>query len=173
MDEDGKLPAATDAEISNRTATAYHEAGHAVMALMLGRPIEKVTITPAKLQTGGQRLGACKIQKGRSKPTKDSVEDDVLILLAGMVAESHFTGRYSPAGAKSDLSMVERVLANRARNQKQLEKLVRRSLDKAEHLLGDAVAAQAIELIANEVLANETISGRAVRHLYQMAEQQT
>ena len=55
-------------------ATAYHEAGHAVMAVSLGRPIEKVTIAPSKSQIGamtsGLRLGVCKIQKGRTKPTK-------------------------------------------------------------------------------------------------------
>jgi hypothetical protein len=68
------------------TATAWHEAGHAVMAVSLGRPIEKVTISPARLQTGGSRLGICKIQKGRTKPSNDQLEDDVLILLAGMVA---------------------------------------------------------------------------------------
>ena len=61
-------------------ATAYHEAGHAVMALALGRPIQKVTIAPNQ-----NYLGACQIQKGRFKPTKDWLEDEMLILFAGMV----------------------------------------------------------------------------------------
>lgn len=152
------------------TATAYHEAGHAVMAVMLGRPIEKVTISAANLNTGGRRLGMCKIQKGRSKPSKDELEDDVLILLAGMVAESHYTDRYCESGAGSDFQMVERLLSNRARNEKQLQRLIQRSLDKTEYLLGDEVAVQAIESIAKEVLERKTISGRTVRHLYQEAE---
>lgn len=155
---------------ADRTATAYHEAGHAVMAIMLGRPIEKVSILPAKMQNGGGRLGHCKMQKGRTKPSKDELEDDVLILLAGMVAESHFTGRYCPLGAGQDLQTIERILANRARSERQLNKLVRRYLDKTEHLLADEVAAKAVMSIANEVLQRETISGRAVRHLYQQAE---
>lgn len=153
-------------------ATAYHEAGHAVMAIIVGRPIEKVTIVPAKLQTGGGRLGQCKMQKGRSKPTKDAIEDDVLILLAGMVAESHATGHYSQSGAGSDLRMVERILSNRAKNERQLERMIQRTLDKTEHLLADDIAAKAIALIARDVLERETISGRAVRHLYDQAEQQ-
>jgi ATP-dependent Zn protease len=153
------------------TATAYHEAGHAVMAIMLGRPIEKVTISPAQLQTGGRRLGLCKVQKGRSKPSKDELEDDVLIMLAGMVAEGRITGRYCQAAAGQDLRTVERLLANRAKTERQLDRLIRRSLDKAEHLLAADIAAKAVELIANEVLQRETISGRSVRQLYQQAEQ--
>ncbi len=31
------------------TATAYHEAGHAVMALSVGRLIQKVTILPGQV----------------------------------------------------------------------------------------------------------------------------
>lgn len=160
-----KLPEA----IFSLTATAWHEAGHAVMAVSLGRPIEKVTISPAQVQTGGSRLGACKIQKGRTKPSSDQLEDEVLILLAGMVAESRFTGRYCTAGAAQDLRNVERLLSTRARNERHLERLVRRMLDKAEHLLGEQGHAEAVESIAQELLRKVTISGRAVRHLFEQA----
>ncbi len=151
------------------TATAYHEAGHAVMAFLVGRPVEKVTISPAHLQTGGMRLGACKVQKGRTKASQDSVEDQVLILLAGMVAERQVTQRYCLGGADQDLRVAQRVLANRAPTERQMEKLMRRLLDKTEHVLSDAVNRQAIQLIAAELVEKETISGRAVRHLYDQA----
>lgn len=158
------------AELSRlQIATAYHEAGHAVMALLLGRPIERVTISPAQLQTGGRRLGACKVQKGRSKASQDGLEDEVLILLAGMVAESYFTHRYCLAGATQDLQAVKRLLANRAPRERQLERLTRRMLDKTEHLLSVSVNRKAIVLIAGELMKKETISGRAVRHLFQEA----
>lgn len=161
-----------DAAVAKLTATAYHEAGHAVMALSLGRTIHKVTISPAQLQTGGQRLGACEFDKGRTKASKDWLEDEVLILLAGMVAESHVTSQYSLHGAAQDLRAVRRLLANRAKNERQLERLERRLLDKAEHVLGAPAMATALELIANELLQRETISGRAVRHFFQQAMQQ-
>jgi len=155
------------------TATAWHEAGHAVMAMSLGRPIEKVTISPAQLQTGGSRLGACKIQKGRSRPSNSQLEDEVLILLAGMVAESRITGRYCTDGASQDLRNVERLLSTRARNERHLERLTRRLLDKTEHVLGEKRHAEAVELIAQELLRKVTISGRAVRHYFQQAMQRT
>ncbi|MDA1012834.1 MAG: cell division protein FtsH [Planctomycetota bacterium] len=152
------------------TATAWHEAGHAGMAVSLGRPIEKVTISPSQLQSGDSRLGACKIQKGRSKASQDQLEDEVLILLAGMVAESRFTGRYCTEGAAHDLRSVEQLLSMRATNERHIQKLARRMLNKTEHVLGGEQHAKAIEAVAQELLRKETISGRAVRHHFQNAE---
>ncbi len=151
------------------TATAYHEAGHAVMALSVGRLIQKVTILPGKSQFGETRLGVCEIHKGRSKVSKDLLEDEVLILLAGMVAEARFTGQYCQQGAAQDLSNIRRLLQSRASSESQLERLHRRLLDKTEHLLCDQRHAKAIELIAHELIQKTTISGRAVRHFFAQA----
>ncbi|QDV70662.1 ATP-dependent zinc metalloprotease FtsH [Rosistilla carotiformis] len=171
MNEPAADPAARQAAIE-LTATAYHEAGHAVMAISLGRPIQKVTIAPGPLQTGGYRLGVCELRKGRGRASQDVIEDEALILLAGMVAEARFTGRYCPRGAAADLRTVERVLEGRAKTQRQLERLQRRLLDKTEHLLSDEAHAVAIERIAKELIEKTTISGRAVRHLFEQAQQQ-
>ncbi len=154
--------------LGNRlVATAYHEAGHAVMAISLGRAIEKITVSPAQLATGGIRLGACKIQKGRAKPTDDRLEDDVLILFAGMVAESQFTNQYCELGAAQDIQIAKRLLATRAQTERQIEKLYRRMLDKTELILSDESHTQSIKRIAAELLARETISGRTVRHIFE------
>jgi len=151
------------------TATAFHEAGHAVMALYLGRSIQKVTIIPAQIQTGGQRLGVCQIKKGQTRPAHDPLEQQVLILFAGMVAESHFTGDYCQRGAAGDLIAARRTLATRANSERQLERLARRWLEKTEHILADDDLASAIELIAAELVKHQTISGRAARHVFQQA----
>lgn len=153
-------------------ATAFHEAGHAVMAVSLGRSIQKVTVSPGNMQAGGMRLGICEIKKGRSKNSSDALEDDVLILLSGMVAESHATGTYNPDGAAQDLMAVRRLLSSRARNEKALERLHRRLLDKTEHILGDAAHMLAIKLVAQELLSKTSISGRAVRHYFEQATKQ-
>jgi len=154
-------------------ATAFHEAGHAVMAMLLGRPVEKVTIAPGQMQSGISRLGACKIQKGRRKSSNKPMEDEVLILLSGMVAESRVTGRYCQRGASQDILLVKSLLSeNRATNERQLQRLAQRMVDKTENLLSGAEPTKAIELIANELLKKETISGRAVRHFFEIAIQQ-
>ncbi len=159
----------SDAAKLQLIATAIHEAGHAVMALLLGRSVQKVTIAPGKLQSGDMRLGICEMKKGRSKASKDAVEDDVLILLAGMVAESRFTGQYCHAGAAQDLLAVKRILQNRAGNERQLARLQRRMLDKTEYLLDDPGNARAVQSVARELLQRTTISGRSVRHLFDQA----
>ena len=153
-------------------ATAFHEAGHAVAAVSLGRLIQKVSIIPAKLPIGGRRLGACEFKKGRTKVAHDWLEDEVLILLGGMVAESHFTSRYCPCGAAQDLAAVRRLLATRAKNERQAERLERRMLEKAEHLLAAPELATAIRQVAQELLTHKTVSGRAVRHFCQQAAHQ-
>ena len=163
------IPDASDELI----ATAYHEAGHAVMAISLGRNIQKATIAPAQMTANSKRLGAVKMQKGRSKSTNDALEDEVLILFAGMVAESQRTGKYDERGAASDLRAIGRILETRARTEKQFEKLHRRLLEKTEHILSDEVHSKAIRWVAEALIEKESISGRLVKHFINQAEAQS
>lgn len=150
-------------------ATAYHEAGHAVMALFLRRPIQKVTIAPGQSAIGDQHLGACQIRKGPGKGSKDWFEEEVMILLAGMVAESQITGQYCAAGAAQDLRWVRRFLQSRTDGERQTERLERRLLSKTENHLSDPALWSAVEAIAAELLKCETISGRTAKHVYDAA----
>ena len=158
-------PAEKDlADDLGRIATAYHESGHAVVAISLGRQIKKATVNRANLPTGGVRLGAVMFEKGRSKPTGDWLEDEVMILLAGMVAESRFTGRYCDQGASVDLRAVDRLLDSRVRTERQMDKLRQRLINKTEHLLNEPAHATAVEVVAKELLLKGEVSGRLVRH---------
>ena len=47
-------------------ATAYHEAGHAVVSLILGRPVHRVSVLPNR-----ERLGQCEFRKGVTRPSED------------------------------------------------------------------------------------------------------
>ncbi len=153
-------------------ATAYHEAGHAVMALYLGRPIQKVTIAAGQSDIGRQHLGMCHIKKGRTRASKDWLEDEVLILLAGLVAEARWTGRYGTSGALQDLRQVRRFVATRADGPRQIERLERRLLNKTEHHFDDPGLWRAVEQIAAELVRCQTISGRNARHVFEQAQSQ-
>jgi hypothetical protein len=59
---------------------------------------------------------------------------------------------------------------SRAGNEKRAEKLARRMLDKAEHLLDQPGLWAATQRIAAELLSRTTISGRAARHLFDEAQ---
>jgi ATP-dependent Zn protease len=145
-------------------AVAFHEAGHAVAALALGRPVQRVSILPNQL-----RLGQCELKKGSSRAAQDALETEVIILLAGMAAEARHTGEYCHGGAATDLRIARRMLANRAGSPRQLERLERRMLDKTEHLLDQRGVWPAAIAIATQLLEHTTISGRAARHLFEEA----
>lgn len=69
-----------------RTATAYHEAGHALACAVTGSPIEYVTLSPTDPRAAGQirHLAA--------------PENDALISAAGPVAEAIFRARREGGG---------------------------------------------------------------------------
>ena len=143
--------------------TAYHEAGHAVAALALGRPVHRVSVLP-----NAERLGQCEFRKGVQRPSEDWVETEILISLAGMVAEARLTGHYDHGGADRDLRQVRKLALMRA-SDRAVERLERRMLAKTENLLGDDQLWQAVEWIAQELLKHGQISGRAARHFYELA----
>lgn len=148
-------------ETSHDLAVAYHEAGHAVVALALGRPVQLVTVLPDK-----HRLGRCEFGKGKTKPTDDWLEREVLIALAGLAAEARHTGRYDWGGAQQDLRGVEQLASLRA-GAKHWERLSRRLLSKVEHMLEQPGHWRAVELIAAELVRTGEISGRAAKHFFE------
>ena len=143
--------------------TAYHEAGHAVVALALGRPVHKVSVLP-----NAERLGACEFRKAVQRPSEDWVETEILISLAGMVAEARVTGSYDTGGADRDLRYVRKLTLMRA-SERAVDRLEKRMLAKTENLLGDEQLWQAVEWIVKELLIHGQISGRAARHFYERA----
>jgi ATP-dependent Zn protease len=141
-------------------ATAYHEAGHAVVALALDRPVHRVSVLPNR-----ERLGQCEFGKSVFRPSEDWIEREILISLAGMAAEARHTGTYGWVEAERDLRYVRRLVLQRA-GERQAERYERRMLAKVENLLADDGHWRAVELIAAELLKHGVISGRAARHLF-------
>jgi ATP-dependent Zn protease len=140
--------------------TAYHEAGHAVISLALGRPVRSVSILPNR-----ELLGLCEFGKSVVRPSEDWLEREMLIALGGLAAEARFTGEYSFNGAARDLQYVRRLAVQRA-GERRAERLERRMLSRAEHLLSQEAHWKAVELIVAELLLRGEISGRAARHLF-------
>ena len=143
--------------------TAYHEAGHAVMALLLGRQVHKVSVRP-----NASRLGQCEFRKGVQRPSDDFIETEILIALAGAAAEAHHAGEPDWAGAGRDLRAVRQLAILRA-GERGAERLEKRLFQKATYLLADDQAWAAVERIAAELLKTGEISGRAARHFFEEA----
>lgn len=147
-------------------ATAYHEAGHAVLALVLDRPVQRVSILP-----GRDYLGMCVFGKGVFRPTEDWLEREILIALGGIAAEARHTGKYSWDTAARDQKYVRRLSVQRA-GERRAEKLERRLLAKVEHHLADEGCWLAVGLIAAELLKHGEISGRTAQHLFDRGRNQ-
>lgn len=90
-----------------RKLTAYHEAGHAVLAQLLPDtdPVHQVTIIP-RGRAGGFTMQLP--EEDRSYATKKSMEKELVILLGGRVAESLILDDIS-TGAQNDLSRVTKI----------------------------------------------------------------
>ncbi len=141
-------------------ATAYHEAGHAVIAETLGRTVDKVTIVRNSL-----RMGACQMSKRRGQPIKDVLETQALILFAGVVAEARIVGKYNWAGAQQDMLGIRQLSRQRGSSEKQIERIQQRWLDKTEYLVDDEDTWKAITQVAKELVEKKSLSGRAVKHI--------
>ncbi len=160
MDEERNPVADTSAD----EATAYHEAGHAVMALALGRPVDRVSI-----RARAEWLGSCAFRKPVYRPAEDWLEREMLIALAGLAAEAVNHGDYPWDAAAHDHRYAYALALERAGNPRQAERLERRMLAKAEHLLRQAEHWPAVERLAAELLRLGEVSGRAARHLFEQA----
>lgn len=142
-------------------ATAYHEAGHAVMALVLGRPVTQVSIRPER-----EYLGICRFGKSVFRPTEDWLEREILIALGGIAAEARVIGDYDWHAAGKDEKYVDRLVIQRA-GERRAERLKRRLLARAENILYQGEHWQAVELIAAELMKKSEISGRTAQHLFE------
>ena len=149
-------------EPSAAEVTAYHEAGHAVLSLALGRPVSCVSVRATR-----DFLGTCEFGKAVFRPSEDWLEREVLIALAGIAAEARLTGHYAWEGAARDRGYAEDLALQRAGSARKAQRLLRRLLSKAEHLLGQEGNWRAVERLAAELLRVGEVSGRAARHIYE------
>lgn len=95
-------------------ATAHHEAGHAVVGLLLGLRERVVTIRPNRRQGTLGRCRAEALETTRLTLTvhdQDRLERAVVSLLAGGAAEARFLGHPNPDGAAQDRWDAARFLA--------------------------------------------------------------
>ena len=145
---------------------AYHEAGHAYVAVYVGAKVRSVTIEPDD-DDGPQRSGDTQVIWKRSKfSDQQFFEKSVLVALAGPVAEMIYTGDpFHPAlvaewaGDWADaLKTAEGLEKDAAKRVAYLERTtleLYRLLNRDDHWA--AVAALADHLLAHETLESQDI----------------
>jgi len=106
----GKERRSLEMDESEKRTTAYHEAGHAVVSLIVksSDPIDKVTIIPR-----GMSLGATMFlpKKNRVSYWKHEWHDQLAVLMGGRVAEEVFVQDVS-SGAQQDIEHATQLARN-------------------------------------------------------------
>jgi ATP-dependent Zn protease len=156
-----------------REATAYHEAGHAAIYCYLRMGFRKATIKPDKDYLGMvaiYRLGKRTIEEleyGRlARRHRERMENEIMCLLAGGIAEHIFTGRRNKIGAGSDHGKVLDFMMSACGSSEQayaytkwLETLTRDTLAK--------VVWPAVRRVAEALLEKETLNSKEVHAFYE------
>lgn len=103
----GKERRSLEVSQNEKKTTAYHEAGHTVVALFVKHsdPIDKVTIIPRGLSLGATHFMP---KKNKLSYWKKELLDELAVLMGGRIAEEIFIGDIS-SGAQMDISQATKL----------------------------------------------------------------
>lgn len=168
--EPGTLPDDDPKEI------AYHEAGHAVVSVELGRAVEYVTIEAGTQPGGLLLLGHIKNSDPLRRPPYDPFRDrarnefwvnrEILICYAGPAADERLTGSMNHDGAEGDYEEAFRWSSwlhheNRTMILPHIDYL----LTRARRMIQAAPTWDSIVAVAEDLLERRRITGTRVRKL--------
>jgi ATP-dependent Zn protease len=144
-------------------ATAYHEAGHAFMAVYLGARVRSVTIEPDR-DEGPDRFGDTQVEWDRRRfDDRELREKSVLVALAGPVAEAiHRREPYHPgfvAEWAADWEEAWQAALPLVRDEKARLLLLEQVTRKLYGLLNDDQNWAALAAIVDNLLAHERLEG--------------
>lgn len=148
---------------------AYHEAGHVLMAVLLGGEVRLVTIEPDN-EDGPDRQGDTQVAWPRSRMTpQEFAEISVQVSLAGPVAEMLYTGDpYHPGliaeWAADWQEAWDAATALYSDQRKLLAYLEQQSINLCHRLKRD-VAWACLASIADHLLAHATLEGEQVEEI--------
>jgi cell division protease FtsH len=151
-------------------AVAWHEAGHATVRHALGGNVDRVTIVPR-----GAALGVTfTAPKEQTRFTRESLEEELAVLMGGRAAEEIFTGTVS-SGAAQDLAVASRMAfeaqsalglgdglfvpqtdAGRARSEERAAHLVDAAYAKAREVLQER--REQVEQLMQALMDRKTVS---------------
>ena len=168
------MPRRTRAEIE---ATAYHEAGHTVVAHFLGRPIQSLTI-----RQRGNRAGHV---KSYSKRTGDErLVETLMVRSAGIEAEALFVWLWGSAeqieaaerrglrGASDDAREIARLLGKDWDKKAERREVIQEIADigrRVRRVLTAPGSFCAWQAVAAELLKRRTLRGEEARSIIEQA----
>jgi ATP-dependent Zn protease len=151
--------------------TAYHEAGHAVMAYEFGHATHHVTIVPDReVGSLGHHQSApfpawLKPDIEINSRTEKRIEQEILVRLAGMAAEQKFCGRNNWKGAGSDFHSAIDMASYVFGMGKLLDKYMSFMVERARAQMSHPRIWVQVEAVAEALLKRQTLSGKQIREI--------
>lgn len=149
--------------------TAYHESGHAVMAIHVGAEVHSVTVDP-DWDDGPQRLGDTQIiweTTGLSE--REYHEKRILVALAGPVAEMLYTGDAFHPGMVSewaaDWSEAWEAAAILQPDRQNRLAFLEQTAAELYRVLNSQAFWSALAALADNLLAHETLESEQVEDI--------
>lgn len=144
--------------------TAYHEAGHAVVAEVLGRRVKFVEIDSGGGLMRTQSLPKFDLRRSpRSLGERWEREREAIIYFAGLIAEEGLTGKRTLSGVGNDFDAVERILRHRHAREAEVTAYGRWLYERSVSILQKNWAA--VERLAEALATVRKINGKTVRKL--------
>ena len=150
------------------TLTAFHEAGHAVMAELCGRQVTEVEIVGDREHSGMVHSLAFPPDRADGALPEDEIEDVELqlkIILSGTVAESIVSGREDWDETSEDLDVAVRLAMRLVDDCEDVLPLLADIRSDIERDLRGRWTA--VEALAAELLIRKALTGTEVRNLLQ------
>jgi hypothetical protein len=158
-------------------AVAYHEAGHAVVALELRRGFRYATIVPETTSLGHLKPtktpASFRPDINTDRRTSARIEREVLIGLAGLVAEGIHRGRRNHGGASSDCRQVSNLASYHYGYGEVLTKWIDYMLARTEALVGSPPNWVKVEALAKQLIIHRRLGVKRVREVCELAIKDT
>lgn len=138
-----------------RWRTAIHEAAHAVVAVLIARPIVCVSIEPTDRSLGRIVLARSVVNLGNHR----QVEREIALHLAGFISELIYDSGSIPTGCTDEVLYTFALAREIGLGIRGFERLVFRATKMLKAIWPTVLA------VAGELLRHRCIHGRAVRRL--------
>lgn len=149
--------------MSKDRATAYHEAGHAVMSHLLRCKVVSVTLGEQDDSLGsvtGHAPGAWfQPDVNGDRRTCSYIENQVLILMSGEAAEFLYTGVHNADGMSSDFSTAVSLAARLMGDNEEIEAYLNWMRIRARNMLRNPRNWRLVEALATALLAEKPANG--------------